>query len=272
MLRRTASGISPRTTTSDTAKRPPGLSTRNASWSTRRLSAERLITQFEMITSTEASGGGMFSISPFRNSTFVTPALRWFSRANPSISSVMSRPYAFPVAPTRCADSSTSIPPPDPKSSTISPSCSSARAVGLPQPSDASTAPSGSVAVSAASYRFELTGSHPQLTVPLQLPRAPPATRSAACPYFCFTVCLISSPPMCSPLLINKSCWVGQKKFLGTAGPRAAAGVLPRLHVGRELGNLGERVAAQRLVHPSPLPPIGYESRVLERLQMEGQP
>src|SRR5207247_6827418 len=63
-----------------------------------------------------------------------------------------------------------------------------------------------------------------------------------------------------------------KKRFLGTAGPRAAAGVLPRLHVGRELGNLVERVAAQRIVHPAALSPIGYESRVLERLQMEGQP
>ena len=35
--RRTASGTSPRTTTSETAKRPPGFSTRNASRSTRRL-------------------------------------------------------------------------------------------------------------------------------------------------------------------------------------------------------------------------------------------
>src|SRR3989475_8858274 len=85
MLRRTAGGSSPRTTTSDTANRPPGLSTRNASRSTRRLSAERLTTQFEMITSTDASGRGICSISPFRNSTFTTPALRWFSRARASI-------------------------------------------------------------------------------------------------------------------------------------------------------------------------------------------
>ena len=59
MLRRISAGTSPRTTTSDTAKRPPGLSTRNASASTRSLSAERLITQLEMITSTESSGSGI---------------------------------------------------------------------------------------------------------------------------------------------------------------------------------------------------------------------
>ena len=50
------------------------------------------MTQFEMITSTEPSGSGMFSSSPSRNSTFVAPAFRWFSRASASISSVMSRP------------------------------------------------------------------------------------------------------------------------------------------------------------------------------------
>ena len=33
------------------------------------------MTQFEMMTSTELSGSGMFSISPFRNSTLVTPRL-----------------------------------------------------------------------------------------------------------------------------------------------------------------------------------------------------
>ena len=65
--------ISPRVTTSDTANRPPGFKTRKASRSTWSLSAERLMTQFEMITSTELSGSGMCSISPFRNSTFSAP-------------------------------------------------------------------------------------------------------------------------------------------------------------------------------------------------------
>src|ERR1041385_586195 len=72
-LRRISSGTAPRTTTSETANRPPGLSTRNASASTFRLSAERLMTQLEMITSIDASGSGIRSISPFRNSTLVTP-------------------------------------------------------------------------------------------------------------------------------------------------------------------------------------------------------
>ncbi len=68
-------GTSPRTTTSETAKRPPGRSTRNASAKTRSLSAERLITQFEMITSTESSGSGIASISPLRNSTLSSAGL-----------------------------------------------------------------------------------------------------------------------------------------------------------------------------------------------------
>ena len=57
-LRRISAGTSPRTTTSDTARRPPGFSTRNASDKTRSLSAERLITQLEMMTSTEFDGQG----------------------------------------------------------------------------------------------------------------------------------------------------------------------------------------------------------------------
>ena len=50
------------------------------------------MTQLLMTTSTEASGRGIVSISPLRNSTLVAPAFSWFSRASASISSVMSRP------------------------------------------------------------------------------------------------------------------------------------------------------------------------------------
>src|SRR5215469_13985376 len=75
MLRRTSSGTSPRVTTSETAKRPPGFRTRNASRNTRSLSPDRLMTQLLIITSTELSGSGMLSISPLRNSTFSTPGI-----------------------------------------------------------------------------------------------------------------------------------------------------------------------------------------------------
>jgi hypothetical protein len=95
----------------------------------------------------------MLSIVPFRNSTFVAPAFLAFVRARASISSVMSTPYALPVGPTRRADSSTSMPPPEPRSSTTSPARRSATAVGFPQPSDAATASVGSSSRSAVAYR-----------------------------------------------------------------------------------------------------------------------
>ena len=65
MSRRVASSISGSATMSVTAKRPPGRSTRAASRKTWGLSAERLMTQFEMTTSTDSSGSGIRSIVPF---------------------------------------------------------------------------------------------------------------------------------------------------------------------------------------------------------------
>ena len=62
MFSRTAAGSPSRTITSLTAKRPPGLSTRNASRSTCALSPDRLITQLEMITSTVLAGSGIDSM------------------------------------------------------------------------------------------------------------------------------------------------------------------------------------------------------------------
>src|SRR6266849_5242043 len=189
---RICASTSPRVTTSETANRPPGLSTRKASRNTRSLSAERLITQFEMMTSTELSGSGICSISPLKNSTLVAPALRLFSFANASISSVISSPYALPVGPTRLAESNTSIPPPEPRSRTTSPGFNLASAVGFPQPSEACSASPGTCSFCAASYRLEVIGS--QLVplasaVPQQLPLFP---LSAACPYFSLTISLIS--------------------------------------------------------------------------------
>src|SRR5256714_8333075 len=64
----------------------------------------------------------------------------------------MSRPYALPLGPPRRADNRTSIPPPEPRSSTVSPSRSSATAVGLPHPRLARVAVPGSSARSAAAY------------------------------------------------------------------------------------------------------------------------
>ena len=56
------------------AQPPPGRRTRKASTRTRGLSADRLMTQLEMTTSTCPSGSGMSSMWPCRNLTLVTPA------------------------------------------------------------------------------------------------------------------------------------------------------------------------------------------------------
>src|SRR5215204_7601113 len=72
--------LSPRKTTSETANLPPGFKTLYASRITLSFSVERLITQLEITTSTHSLGRGISSISPLRNSTFSTPASRWFWR------------------------------------------------------------------------------------------------------------------------------------------------------------------------------------------------
>src|ERR687890_455347 len=155
MLRTSSSGslpLSPKNTMSETANLPPGLRTRNASEITLGLSVERLMTQLEITTSTWSSGSGISSMCPFRNSTFSTPAWALFFSASSSISSVMSRPYALPPGETLLAESSTSMPPPLPKSRTTSPGKSVARDVGLPHPKDAAPAAWGSPSRSSAEY------------------------------------------------------------------------------------------------------------------------
>src|SRR3974390_3203943 len=87
----------------------------------------------------------------------------------------MSSPNASPVGPTRFAESNTSMPPPDPRSSTVSPGLSSARAVGFPQPSEASTAADGRSATSSTAYRslvMTLLVSVPQLQLASVLQQA----------------------------------------------------------------------------------------------------
>ncbi len=144
------------------------------------MSGERLTTQLEMITSTVPFGRGIASISPFRNSTLVTPASAALARASASISSVMSRPMARPAGPTRRAERSTSIPPPEPRSSTVCPSRSSTSAVGLPQPSEAATAPAGSAASCAPLYSTLPKVSDPAPAVPS--PQHPPSPQPQPAP------------------------------------------------------------------------------------------
>ena len=74
------------------AEAPAGLRTRKASANTAGLSADRLTTQLETITSTVVAGRGMASIRPLRNSTLPAPASAALRRARASISSVMSSP------------------------------------------------------------------------------------------------------------------------------------------------------------------------------------
>ena len=62
MSARVAASMSSSAMTSETAKRPPGRSTRAASRRTRALSAARLMTQLEITTSTLASGSGISSM------------------------------------------------------------------------------------------------------------------------------------------------------------------------------------------------------------------
>src|SRR5262249_35203483 len=68
-----------------------------------------------------------------------------------SMSGVMSTPMALPVGPTFLPAIKTSNPPPLPRSSTTSPGCRAANALGLPQERPR-LAPSGNAASSAGEY------------------------------------------------------------------------------------------------------------------------
>src|SRR5208282_79703 len=121
-------------------------------------------------------------------------ALRLFSFASASIWSVISRPYALPVGPTRFAESRTSTPPPEPRSRTTSPGFNFANAVGFPHPNEASIASSGTCPAWEESYRLEVIGSQPKAlaAVAPQQELPPLFTRKAAWPYFSLTTSLMS--------------------------------------------------------------------------------
>ena len=141
-------------TTSEMPIRPPGRSTRAISASALSFSGERLTTQFEMTTSTlplELAGVldhaleevGVRRLSPHGRSR---------ARARASRRSCRGRTRC-PMGPTRFAERSTSIPPPEPRSSTVSPAPSSTMATGLPHPRLAASVPSGSAERSSDPYR-----------------------------------------------------------------------------------------------------------------------
>src|SRR4029453_16550922 len=99
---RTSGGRSSLTTRSETQIRPQGRSTRVISAKARLLRGERLMTPFEITTSTVSSGSGMASISPSRRSHHgSTPAAFAAPWARSHISGSASRPIARPVGPTR---------------------------------------------------------------------------------------------------------------------------------------------------------------------------
>ena len=72
----------------------------------------------------------------------------------------MSTPITLPSGPTALAARKQSMPPPLPKSTTVSPAFSAPIAVGLPQPADAITASVGSPSTSWSVYRFVSVSQH----------------------------------------------------------------------------------------------------------------
>ncbi|MCG3775159.1 MAG: hypothetical protein JW395_1988 [Nitrospira sp.] len=190
MLSTTSTGNGCTSAKSLTATRPPGFNTRAISAHTCSLSGDKLITQFDITTSTDASDTGRCSISPSRNSTLSSPVrslyVTVFRRALPNISGVMSTPITLPVGPTLRPAINTSNPPPLPKSSTVSPAFSPATAVGFPQ-DNPMFAPSGSAASSstlyptdAASAVAESPGLAPQQRYVCPPPQEPPVSAIAA--------------------------------------------------------------------------------------------
>ena len=106
------------------------------------MSGERSITQLEITQSTEESPTGSPSIRPFLTSTWSRPARAAFCRAASIMASVMSMPITRPVSPTCRAAMSRSRPAPEPRSSTVSPARTPAKASGFPQPNEADAASS----------------------------------------------------------------------------------------------------------------------------------
>ena len=87
-----------------------------------------------MTTSTELSSKGiLLSMSPFLNSTFVKPLSIEAYMALFNISSVKSIPITLPVWFILFEARKTSIPAPEPKSTTVSPTFKSAKLRGAPQ-------------------------------------------------------------------------------------------------------------------------------------------
>src|SRR5213594_913140 len=132
------------TTISASCRCPPRLSTRKISWNAAGLSGTRFSTPLLVTTSTLPSGSGIFVASPSRIWTFRTPIFAMLVRAFAIIAGVMSKPYTVPFGPTFSAAYKTSVPEPEPMSSTLSPVCITFAACGYPTPANDSVAVGGS--------------------------------------------------------------------------------------------------------------------------------
>jgi hypothetical protein len=133
------------------------------------LSGERLITQLEMMTSTEQSGSGICSISPLRNSTLSDAGLALVLAREREHVVGHVEPVDLAGRTDARADSRTSMPPPDPRSSTVLADL------------QLRSAPSG--CRSRATRRPPVSGSVPALAVAVQVLRdlfGPAAARARA--------------------------------------------------------------------------------------------
>ena len=128
------SGSSPISTTSDMLKWPPGFSTLNISFSTLFLLGTRFSTQLLTTTSATLAVTGIFSMSPYLNSTLLKPSFSAFSLALFIIASVKSMPITLPVSPVAARATKQSLPAPLPRSITVLPGSICANCVGKPQP------------------------------------------------------------------------------------------------------------------------------------------
>src|SRR5579864_2789139 len=180
------------------------------------------------------------------------------------------------------------MPPPEPRSRTVSPGRRSASAVGLPQPRDAATASFGRSATSWPAYRLDVITSPPPSSVPQPqaLPQQPPSpaeARRAAFAYFSRTTNLMSAvsaisasprptmsmmracrPPPGALPAVRRPPHPGDLFRVDRAASRAALGVQKSQQLSKRLGSRG--VAEER-----PFPPHGHQSLVPELFEMVRQ-
>src|SRR3954447_23958837 len=154
------------------------------------------------------------------------------------------------------------MPPPEPRSRTVSPGLSFASAVGFPQPSEALKAASGICPACASSYRFEVIGSQ-QLSSAELAPQhpllLPLVTRRAASPYFSLTISVTS---IWTFLLLLAELEDGLR--LNRLVAAAAFGI-------EEAEQLPQRVGVGRIPEIGAFPAYLHEVFVLELVEVMGE-